>query len=190
MSLLPSIIRGGGVSAKLEKARTELAKADSAIAELQSRLASLDCESDDYPTTAQTLNAQISVQVKAVNILALQVAGLETKLAAEQAADAERRRLAAIKKAETELLPLWLAAVEKYVRSIKAERTAREQMAEARKAITAAWPIDTIEPAFRFYFDIDRVIHAAEAGADLDDLAAIAREQMSQLLRFESGPEI
>lgn len=169
--MLPAIIRGG-VSAKLERAQAEQGKAEAAIIELQSRLSSLDLEQDDYATTAQALNAQINVQEKALSVLALQVEGLANKVEIEERAAAKARREAAIKKAQGELLPQYLAAVEAHAAALLGPRTTRAKLVEARKAIAQNWPIDDLELPFSFYLDVARADRALQATIGADDATA------------------
>jgi hypothetical protein len=177
---LPAIIRAD-TSAKLERARAERDKAQGVVADLRAKLLNLDVGSDDFTPAALTLSGQISVNERAIEILERQIEGLENKLLAEKAAEAAARRLHAIKKVETELLPRWPAAVEQYVQAVKAERAARAAMVEARKAIVVGWPLALTLP-YAFPFDGDRVVSATQLGADLDDLTAIAREAMADLV--------
>jgi len=97
---LPAMIPGNA-AAKLKKAQAELATAEAMRADLQEKLAALDVESDDYPNAVNALTATIAVTQKSIDVLTRQIAGLEQKVAVEQAADRERRRQAAIKKVDT-----------------------------------------------------------------------------------------
>jgi septal ring factor EnvC (AmiA/AmiB activator) len=134
---LPAPLKTGGVSAKLEKARAERSKAEATRRDLQDQLSALDVESDSYPTEVGLLSAQISVAEKLVNTLSLQVAGLESKLVAEEAAEKERRRVAAVAKVEN-LLPTYIKAVEDYAAALRPSCDAH-QLGEARNTIAKQW---------------------------------------------------
>lgn len=182
MIQLPAL-RRGNAAAKLERANGELAKCEASIVELKARLSALDPESDDYQSVAQTIGAQISVQEKALSILSIQVAGLEAKVELEERAAAKARRQVAVKKAETELLPQYLAAVDEHAAALLGPRATKAKLIAARDAIAKAWPVADLELPFLFYLDVSRADRALRATVAADD--ATAKEIAADFVAYE-----
>jgi hypothetical protein len=172
---LPALIKSSSASAKLERAQAEHGKADAAIIELRAKLSALDPEQDDFAQSAQTLNAQISLQEKSIGILIIQIAGLEHKLGVKQATAAKARREAAIKKATAELSQ-YLPFVEAFAAALLGPRAARDAMVKRIDAITKGWSVDDLELPFKFYLDVGRADRALQAtiGATDEEAKEIA----------------
>ena len=188
---LPALLKRSGVGAKLERAEAELAKCDAAIIELRAKLSALDPEADDFATTAQALNAQISLAEKSVSILIIQIAGLEHKVGVEQAAEKERRRQAAIKVVEA-MLPDREKIVGEIEAAIKALPSLFQKLSAWRAKFVRQYPIADVEFPYAHFIDSDRVlrivvealrnIRAEDFHERIDGLAASEVKQHEALI--------
>jgi chromosome segregation ATPase len=152
----PAIFRN--TETRLQDAAARHAAAQAALAELQSRYDLVDATADDYDDQIAKIETQIAAQQTQIHRAGSQLAALRSRRMEEQAAEKERQRQAAIKKAEA-LLPVVTTDAEAFEKCVAQLVRVLTAMDSQRSALAKAWPSELRAP-FSFYFDdCQRALH-------------------------------
>jgi hypothetical protein len=166
---------------KLTTAHEDLAATESTIADLRHEREAklLDATADDLAA----LDRKIADQQRLAIVFAERITVLQARLATEQAEQQQRRRKAAIAKAEA-LLPKRIDAAAAFEDSVRAVSLALERLDQARSKIVADWPRD-LELPFAFYLDTSRAVRVLfEAMASFAPDWKLGGELADKLLRM------
>jgi hypothetical protein len=194
---LPAIIKSAAI--KLDKARAGRAKAEAAVAELQSKLDALDVEADDYATARQAIDAMIAVQEKSILVLNDQIARLDAKVADEERAAAAIRRAHAIRAVQS-MLPERAKIVAEIEAAVKDLPGLFEKLAAWQRQFLKRYPSADLEYPYQHFLSDDRVLqrvtgalHAIrieDAGEAIDGLAADEARQHADLIADLTGADV
>jgi hypothetical protein len=151
---------GSNTATKLEKARTDRAKLVVTIAELRAKLAGLDVGSDDYGAASLTLDGQIRVRERALEVSDRQIAGLEALHREEELRAAMARRAVAIKAVE-QMLPEREKIIAEIETAIKSLPRLFEKLSSWRAKFVKHYPVADVEFPYAHFIDSDRVLRIA-----------------------------
>jgi hypothetical protein len=139
-------------AAKLTTAHEDLTATEAAISDLQRERDGklLDASADEI----DALDRKINDRRRVAAVYGERISVLEARLVTEQAEQQQRRRKAAVAKAEA-LLPKRIEAARGFEDAVRGVSLALERLDQARSKIVAEWP-DGVELPYAFFLDTSR----------------------------------